>query len=166
MTQQVLDRALTHEAHAAEDLQAAIDDGVGLLGRVVLGDGGIAHDRQRIAFGVHPPREVVDEPAHRFDIDLAAGKREGDSLIARERLPEGRARLGMVDCRIEGPLGQAKRMRPDVGAARIEEGHGLEEAHADLADDMVGRHARPVEEQLRGVPVRQIPLKLAAAELI
>ena len=72
----------------------------------------------------------------------------------------------MLGGRLEGPLGEAEGLGADVGAAGVEEGHGLEEAHADLADHVIGRDARIVEEELRGMRVGEVPLQLAATELV
>src|SRR6516164_269588 len=66
-----------------------------------------------------------------------------------DRLAEGLAQLGVVSGELERALGDADAARRYIDAAELEATRHLGEAAAlDLADQVIGRHAIVLEDQL------------------
>ena len=74
---------------------------------------------------------------------------ERDRLVLADRLAEGLAQLRVVGGELQRALGDADAARRDVDAAELEPARHLGEAAAlDLADQVIGRHAVVLEDQL------------------
>src|SRR5262249_6014145 len=77
------------------------------------------------------------------------GELELDRLVLADRLAEGLADLGVARGEPQRALGDAHAARRDIDAAELEAARDLGEAAAlDLADQMIGRHAIVLEDQL------------------
>src|SRR4051812_40701472 len=72
----------------------------------------------------------------------------------------------MLDRRIEAVLRKSEALGSDECATRVEEPHRGEEPETYLADHVIGRHPRAVEEKLTRMCVGQRVLRLADSELI
>ena len=101
--QHPLYRPVLEQAGAAENLQAAVCDLVGTLRVVVLNDGSVG---SRVFPLVDCGGEVLGEPPHRLDVDLAAGQRERHGLVAADRGAEGGPVPRMVDGLVKAVFGQ------------------------------------------------------------
>ncbi len=73
-----------------------------------------------------------------------------DSLEGYHRLPELLALPGVLQRRLQRPLRQPHRLRPDTGAGAVEEAHYHGEAGSLPADEVGCRHAAVFEDQLPG----------------
>src|SRR5687768_3158598 len=140
-----LDRGALHVAHPAVDLQHAVRDPAGHLGRVHLHHRGL--ERRPPAL-VQPPRRVADHETRRMDLDRGVREHPLDRLVRREGAPELRPALRMRDPELEEVRARADGARRERDASDLERAERRPKARADLAEDVLGRHLAVLEDQL------------------
>src|SRR5579863_4103474 len=150
-----LDRAFAHEAHAAMELHAVIDQRVDELAAIGLQHRHLAGDV--VALGV-APRGGIDELAPGFELGRAHGETLTDRLLVPERPAEGLARLQVGERQLERRLRLAHRHGADDDALVLEVPHDRVEAATFLAEHRVMRDQAILEQQLGGV--RRAPAML------
>src|SRR5215813_2795613 len=143
------DRVLPHVAVAAEELQALVYELALQVGGPVLGHRGGGD--VELAFQM-PGHAVVDEHACDMSLGLELGELEAGVLEIDDRLAEGLALLDVSQRVLERGLDGGDRLDGDDQPLLRQLLHELDEAHAGAAaQQVVGRHADIVEEQLRRV---------------
>ena len=117
---------------------------LGDLAREQLGHGGLLHEGLA---GHLEARRVVRERAHGLDL----GGRLRDLVLHALEVGDARAELlaleGVGDREVHGALRDAEHLRRDADAALVQRLDRDLVAHADLADDALGRHAHALERQ-------------------
>ena len=123
--------------------------------------------------GLHVAAFAAVEGARRIERQQPRGPRarrhlaelELDRLMLADRLAEGLADLGVFARKLERAFGNADAARGDIDASEFEPARRLEEALAfDAADQMIGRNAIILENQLRGIDRLVAELRQFAAD--
>src|ERR1700740_3197999 len=136
------------EAVAPEDLHAALRRAHRDLGGIQL------RHRRRLRdalAGVFDHGGAVAEEPRGVNLGCHVSEHELDGLEVRDRPPEGLALLGVVARGLVRAAGDADGERADGDAASVEDFHGVDEAIADLAEDVLARYTAVFEHELRGV---------------
>ena len=148
MAVEALDRGFAHIAHSALDLHAFVGDAGQCLRGEELRRGGA-----ELAIGLCIPalRGGEDERLGGGHLGVDIGEHRLDELEAGDRLPTLFRIGGEAHRFVEDADRLADADRGDVQASLVERGHGRVEALLLLAADEVGgRNADVVEEDLRG----------------
>ena len=142
----LLDAVIGEIAIAAKELQGVVRDAEGGVGDEALGHGagfgGVGGGA--IVF----PGGLVEEGAGGLEVGFHVGELELHGLEAVEGAAEGGAFAHIGERDGERLLGTAERCGGDVEAAAVEAGHGVGEAAALFAEEVVGRHGAGVELDL------------------
>src|SRR5580765_1233910 len=93
---------------------------------------------------------LVEQATRRLALGLHVGEHPRDQLVLRDRLAHRLAALGVLE-RVAGrALCEAEALRADARPGAVEDAHRDPEALAFLAEQVVGRDAAVVEEDLAG----------------
>src|SRR6266849_3795878 len=148
VTREALDGVLAHVPVAAVELHAVVSDAVGHLGGEELGHGDFAH--RVVAPGVCLTRRV-GEPAPGLDQRGEIGELVAHGLLLRERAAERLALADVGDGVLERARGHGDGVQAGHQALALEDAHDLVEPDALAPEQVLGRHARVLEGELRGV---------------
>ena len=137
------ERQLVLEARPTVEQQAGVDGVEGVLGShplhhcrfLRMGESGVGHRQY-----------VVGEGAGGFKAGCPLGEREGDPLAGGEGLAKRRPVPDVGDRLVDGLGGHTDHAEGDERPVEVERGHGMDEAGALLADEVVGGDTDVVEE--------------------
>ena len=147
VAEDALDARFLEDADAAVDLHGLVGGVVAHLGGDKLGHRGLVDERQAsIAQG----GGVHGGDAGGMDAGGNVSQLELDGLMVRQRAAEGLTELGVADGLFQRSLADAHALGRDRDTARVEYVHGIAEAHAFLADDVLRRDFGVLENDLAG----------------
>ena len=115
--------------------------------REVLGHGRLLHERQAC---ITQPGSVVNQQTGGFQIDGHPGQIKLHALELRNRLPKLPPLLRILHRMVQGSLSQARHLSADGNPALIQRFDGDLVALAHFAENVGGRHAAVIQNQLAG----------------
>ena len=159
---EALDRIVLQIAVAAVELERPVDDRRAAVGREPLRHGREARLVRRILRHLH--RRRVEQHPRRLQLGLHVGEGELGVLEIGDGLAELLAVLRIGDRLVETALRPAQRTGADIEPTAVQPHHRDAEALALAADQILRRHAHPVEIDLRGRLRMPAQLLLIGAE--
>src|SRR4051794_11373076 len=160
-----LDGVLLDVAVAAEDLHRVGCDLHRHVGAIELRHRGDLRELRAVGALVDQLAALVEQPARGLALGLHVGEHPGDQLVLDDRLAHRLAALRVLERVVGRALSEAEALRADAGPRAVEDPHRDAEALALLAEQVGGRDAAVVEEDLAGGRALDPHLRLDPADL-